>query len=73
MYLESIFKGQPDLAKQLPQEEATFRQVDVVFKKEITRIWEIRKAYAALVEHVRDFTSTLSHLLMKLEGVQKKL
>jgi len=25
MYLESIFRGQPDLAKQLPQEEAIFR------------------------------------------------
>jgi hypothetical protein len=25
MYLRSIFRGQPDLAKQLPQEEAIFR------------------------------------------------
>jgi dynein heavy chain len=28
MYLESIFKGQPDLAKQLPAESSTFAKID---------------------------------------------
>jgi hypothetical protein len=72
-YLEGIFKGQPDLAKQLPQEDATFRQVDQVFTKEMTRIREIKKAYPALVDQVRDFMGTLNTLLTKLEVVQKKL
>ncbi len=27
-YLESIFKGQPDLSKQLPGEAATFSKID---------------------------------------------
>jgi hypothetical protein len=39
----------------------------------MARIWDIRKAYAALVELVRDFISTLNNLLTKLEVVQKKL
>ena len=38
----------------------------------MARIWDIRKAYAALVELVRDFISTLNNLLTKLEVVQKK-
>ena len=39
----------------------------------MARIWDIRKAYAALVELVRDFIGTLNNLLTKLEVVQKKL
>ena len=39
----------------------------------MSRIWEVRKAYAALVELVRDFIATLNNMLNKLEIVQKKL
>lgn len=31
-YLESIFKGQPDLAKQLGREDAAFKQIDKIFR-----------------------------------------
>jgi len=31
-YLESIFKGQPELAKQLGREESSFKQIDKSFR-----------------------------------------
>lgn len=48
-YLEQIFKGQPDIQKQMPSEDAVFRQKDKIFKDEMTRIDADRNALSALL------------------------
>ena len=37
-YLESIFKGQPDISKQLPNEDSVFKSNDMTFTSEMERI-----------------------------------
>jgi dynein heavy chain len=49
-YLESIFKGQPDISKQLPNEDAIFRRNHVQFKDEMERISKDRNCKRALTE-----------------------
>lgn len=47
-YLESIFKGQADIAKQLPNEESIFRRNHVQFKAEMERINQDKNCKRAL-------------------------
>jgi dynein heavy chain len=49
-YLESIFKGQPDISKQLPLEDSVFRRNHVMFKEELARIASNRNCKIALTE-----------------------
>jgi dynein heavy chain len=72
-YLESIFKGQPDLAKQLPGESATFTKIDQQFKAEMVRVAKERNCYRALIGKGQDFLKFLSDQNYKLEGIQKQL
>lgn len=73
MYLESIFKGQPDLARQLPAESSTFAKVDQQFKAEMTRVYKERNCYRALIGKGQDFLKFLSEQNHKLEAIQKNL
>jgi dynein heavy chain len=41
-YLESIFKGQPDISKQLPNEDSIFKRNNQIFKTEMERIAKVR-------------------------------
>lgn len=72
-YLESIFGGQPHIQKQLAQEYAIFSTVDITFRGEMYRIYQIKNAYKSLVDDSKDFISKLNHLNLQLEIVQKKL
>jgi len=72
-YLELIFKGQPDLAKQLTKEDATFRQIDKIFRQESARIYKEQNCYRALIVNVKDFIKTLIEMNRGLEGIQKEL
>lgn len=55
LYLESIFKGQPDIGKQLPGEQATFTKVDAQFKAEMARVYKEKNCYRALIGRGQDF------------------
>lgn len=72
-YLESIFKGQPDLAKQLGREDAAFKQIDKIFRQESARIYKEQNCYRALIVNVKDFIKTLSDMNRGLEQIQKEL
>jgi len=72
-YLESIFKGQPELAKQLPGEQATFNKIDTLFKAEMTRVHMEKNCYRALIGKGQDFLKFLTEQNMKLESIQKQL
>lgn len=68
-YLESIFKGQPDLAKQLGREDAAFKQIDKIFRQESARIYKEQNCYKALIVTVKDFIKTLSDMNRGLEQI----
>jgi hypothetical protein len=65
--LESIFKGQPDLAKQLGRENAAFNAIDTKFRLESKRIYSEQNCYRALIVNVKDFIKTLSEMNKGLE------
>jgi len=56
-YLESIFRGQPDISKQLPTEDATFKRANTLFKAEMERINKDRNALRALL--IKNFLQLL--------------
>ena len=66
-YLESIFKGQPDLAKQLGREDAAFKQIDKLFRQETARIYKEQNCYRALIVNVKDFIKSLTEMNRGLE------
>jgi len=70
-YLESIFRGQQDISKQLPQESSVFTKINTDFKNEMERINKDRNAYRAL--NVKGFINILQDLNKKLEYIQKNL
>ena len=70
-YLESIFKGQQDISRQLPNESSTFERINLIFKVEMERINKERNALKALI--VKGFITTLQELNKKLEQIQKNL
>lgn len=71
--MESIFKGQPDLAKQLSRENAAFIQIDKVFRLQSARIYKEQNCYRALIVNERDFIKTLTEMNRGLEAIQKEL
>jgi dynein heavy chain len=73
LYLESIFKGQPDLAKQLSRENAAFIQIDKIFRLQSARIYKEQNCYRALIVNERDFIKTLTEMNRGLESIQKEL
>jgi hypothetical protein len=70
-YLESIFRGQQDIAKQLPSESSIFMKINNDFKLEMERINKDRNAFRSLV--VKGFIGILQELNRKLEHIQKNL
>lgn len=70
-YLESIFRGQQDISKQLPSESSIFTKINTDFKIEMERISKERNAYRALI--VKGFINILQELNRKLEHIQKNL
>jgi len=72
-YLESIFKGQPDLSKQLVKECAAFLKINGTFKAEMVRINKEQNCYRALIVNVKDFIKVLFELNRGLEAIQKEL
>lgn len=71
--MESIFKGQPQLAKQLSKEDAAFKQIDKIFRQETARIYKEQNCYRALIVNVKDFIKTLTEMNRGLEAIQKEL
>lgn len=70
-YLEQIFKGQQDIQKQLPNDDAIFKKYDAIFKDEMLRINGDKNALNALL--VPGFLSLLNKLQYSFEGIQKSL
>lgn len=70
-YLESIFRGQPDISKQLPNEDAIFKKNNTTFKTEMERINKDRNCLRALL--VKNFLHLLNELNHKFEQIQKNL
>jgi dynein heavy chain len=70
-YLESIFRGQPDISKQLPNEDSVFKRNNTMFKAEMDRINKERNCLRSLV--VKGFLDTLNELNKKFENIQKNL
>lgn len=70
-YLESIFRGQADISKQLPNEDSIFKRNNQIFKQEMERINKERNCLKALI--VKGFLATLNELNKKFEGIQKNL
>jgi len=68
-YLESIFRGQQDIAKLLPNESAVFEKIHTTFKAEMDRISKEKNALKSL--KVKGFPNTLGELNKKLEQIQK--
>lgn len=66
-YLESIFRGQQDISRQLPNESSTFERINQIFKAEMDRINKDRNAVKALI--VKGFLNTLQELNKKLEQI----
>jgi dynein heavy chain, axonemal len=56
-YLESIFRGQQDISKQLPSESSIFTKINTDFKIEMERINKEKNAYRALI--VKGFINIL--------------
>jgi dynein heavy chain len=71
-YLESIFKGQPDISKQLPNEDAIFRRNHIQFKEEMERINKTKNCKNALTEK-KNFLQELYELNEQFEKIQKYL
>jgi dynein heavy chain len=72
-YLESIFKGQPDLAKQLGREDAAFKKIDKDFRQQTARIYKEPNAYRALIVNEKDFLKSLNEMNRGLDSIQKEL
>lgn len=70
-YLEQIFKGQQDIQKQLPNDDAVFKKYDQIFKDEMVRINSDKNAINALL--VPNFLGLLNKLQSSFEGIQKNL
>jgi dynein heavy chain len=70
-YLESIFRGQPDISKQLPTEDATFKRANTLFKAEMERINKDRNALRALL--IKNFLQLLQELNAKFEYINKQM
>ena len=70
-YLESIFRGQQDISKQLPSESSIFTKINNDFKIEMERINKERNCYRSLI--VKGFIGILQELNKKLEHIQKNL
>lgn len=70
-YLESIFRGQPDISKQLPSEDSTFKRSNAIFKTEMERINKEKNCLRALI--VKNFLPSLLDLNKKFEQIQKNL
>jgi len=64
-YLESIFRGQPDISKQLPHEDSIFKSNNQVFKAEMERINKEKNCLRALI--VKNFLPLLLDLNRKFE------
>jgi len=64
-YLESIFKGQPDISKQLPNEDSIFKRNNQIFKGEMERINKVKNAEQSLI--VKGFLNLLYDLNKKFE------
>jgi dynein heavy chain len=67
-YLESIFRGQADISKQLPSEESIFKRNHEIFKKEMARINSERNCLRALTGP-KTFLNTLLELNKKFEQI----
>ena len=70
-YLESIFRGQPDISKQLPNEDAIFKKNNTTFKSEMERISKTKNCLNSLI--VKNFLALLTDLNKKFEQIQKNL
>mmetsp|Transcript_20727 Transcript_20727/g.31788 ORF Transcript_20727/g.31788 Transcript_20727/m.31788 type:complete len:653 (+) Transcript_20727:3424-5382(+) len=70
-YLESIFRGQPDISKQLPNEDSIFKRNNQIFKTEMERINKEKNCLRALI--VKNFLPLLLDLNKKFEQIQKNL
>jgi dynein heavy chain len=70
-YLESIFRGQPDISKQLPSEDSIFKRNNQIFKAEMERINKEKNCLRALI--VKNFLALLLDLNKKFEQIQKNL
>jgi len=66
-YLESIFKGQVDIVKQLPNENSVFNSSNDKLKAEMERIYRDRNALRALC--VKGFLQLLNELFDKFEQI----
>jgi dynein heavy chain len=64
-YLESIFKGQPDISKQLPNEDSVFKSNNLTFKAEMDRIQKEKNCLRSLI--VKGFLALLTELNRKFE------
>ena len=64
-YLESIFRGQPDISKQLPNEDAIFKKNNTTFKTEMERIAKTKNCLNSLI--VKNFLPLLNDLNKKFE------
>ena len=70
-YLESIFRGQQDISKQLARESAIFQKINNDFKIEMERLNKDRNAFKSLI--VKGFIPTLQEMNKTLESIQKNL
>lgn len=70
-YLESIFRGQPDISKQMPNEDSIFKRNNSIFKAEMERINRVKNCKEALT--VKNFLALLNDLNKKFEQIQKNL
>ena len=70
-YLESIFRGQPDISKQLPNEDSVFKTNNKIFLKQMERINSDKNCLRALI--YKDFLPMLLDLNKKFEQIQKNL
>ena len=70
-YLESIFRGQPDISKQLPNEDSIFKRNNQIFKSEMERINKEWNCLRALI--VKNFLPLLFDLNRQFEIIQKNL
>jgi len=70
-YLESIFRGQPDISKQLPNEDSIFKRNNQIFKAEMERINKEWNCLRALI--YKNFLPLLFDLNRQFEIIQKNL
>lgn len=67
-YLESIFKGQADIAKQLPNEHSIFTRCHQEFKEEMERIAKEKNCKRALTDK-KNFLQQLYELNEAFEKI----